>query len=122
METINVQFNEKFEQILKEEAEGFSIDWSLVDIKYTAYEALLITSLPADFGKKMVSMLVLGFEGTIPDIDNWFRSHEFTYAIFYKESDTEFNKSSMLSLGNKGTPKDIATKLRDIFRDFEGES
>lgn len=121
METIDVQFNEKFEQILKEEAEGFSIDWSLVEIKYTAYEALLITSLPADLGKKMVSMVVLGFEGTIPDINNWFRSHKFTYAIFYKESDTEFKKMSMLSLGNEGTPKDIATKLRDIFRDFEGE-
>ena len=70
----------------------------------------------------MVKMVVLGFKGEIPvlDIDSWFRSYRFTYCIYYKTADTETEKMDMLSLGGEGTINDIAIKLRDIFRDFEG--
>ena len=52
METINIVVDKKFEQILKEEAEEFSIDWSLVEIKWVLYEELLLTHLQPPLGKK----------------------------------------------------------------------
>ena len=69
----------------------------------------------------MVRMVVLGFKGKIPvvDIDDWFHSYRFTYCIYYKTANTETKKMDMLSLGAEGTIKEIAIKLRDIFRDFE---
>ena len=76
METINVVVDKKFEEILKEEAEEFSIDWSLVEIKWVLYEELLLTHLQPPLGKNMVKMVVLGFKGEISrqDVDKWFRS------------------------------------------------
>ena len=122
METINVVVDKKFEQILKEEAEEFSIDWSLVEIKWVLYEELLLTHLKPPLGKNMVKMVVLGFKGEIPvqDVDRWFRSYRFTYCIYYKTAHTATEKMDMLSLGAEGTISDIAIKLRDIFRDFKG--
>ena len=122
METINIVVDKKFEQILKEEAEEFSIDWSLVEIKWVLYEELLLTHLQPPLGKNMVKMVVLGFKGEIPvqDVDSWFRSYRFTYCIYYKTAHTATKKTDMLSLGAEGTISDIAIKLRDIFRDFEG--
>lgn len=121
MEKIKVVVDKKFEQILKEEAEDFSIGWSLVDIKWVFYEELLLTDLRPPLGKYMVRMVVLGFKGEIPvlDVDDWFRSYRFTYCIYYKEKDTETKKMEMLSLGDEGTIKDIAIKLGGIFGDFE---
>ena len=120
MEPINV--GKKFEQILKEEAEEFSIDWSLVEIKWVLYEELLLTHLMPPLAEYMVKMVVLGFKGKIPvqDVDSWFRSYRFTYCIYYKTVDTATEKMEMLSLGDKGTIRDIAIKLRDIFKDFKG--
>lgn len=122
METINVVVDEKFEQILKEEAKEFPIDWSLVEINCVLYEDLLLTHLKPPLGKNMVKMVVLGFKGKIPvqDVDRWFRSYRFTYCIYYKTAHTATEKMTMLSLGAEGTIRDIAIKLRDIFRDFEG--
>ena len=123
METINVVVDKKFEQILKEEAKDFSIDWSLVEINCVLYEELLLTHLQPPLGKNMVKMVVLGgFKGEIPvqDVDEWFRSYRFTYCIYYKTADTATEKMEMLSLGAEGTISDIAIKLRDIFRDFKG--
>ena len=122
METINVVADKKFEQILKEEAEEFSIDWSLVEIKWVLYEELLLTHLKPPLDEKMVKMVVLGFKGEISamDIDSWFRSYRFTYCIYYKTADTATENMEMLNLGDKGTISDIAIKLRDIFRDFKG--
>ena len=122
METIKVVVDKKFEQILKEEAKGSSIDWSLVDINWVLYEELLLSHLSPPLGKKMVKIVVLGFKGKIPvlDVDNWFRSYHFTYCIYYKTKDTETKKMEMLSLGAEGTIKEIAVKLDDIFRNFEG--
>ena len=120
METINV--DKKFEQLLKEEAEEFSIDWSLVEINWVLYEELLLAHLKPPLGKKMVKMVVLGFKGEISamDIDSWFRSYRFTYCIYHKTARTVTEKMNTLSLGAEGTISDIAIKLRDIFRDFEG--
>ena len=122
MENITVVVDKKFEELLKEEAEEFSIDWSLVDIKWVLYEELLLTDLRPPLGKYRVRMVVLGFKGEIPmlDVDDWFRSYRFTYCIYYKTADTETKKMDMLNLGDEGTINDIAIKLRDIFRDFEG--
>lgn len=122
METINVVADRKFEQILKEEAEEFSIDWSLVEIKWVLYEELLLTHLKPPLDEKMVKMVVLGFKGEISamDIDSWFRSYRFTYCIYYKTADTATEKMEMLSLGAKGTISEIAIKLRDIFSGFKG--
>lgn len=122
MKKIKVIADKKFEQILKEEAKDFSIDWPLVDINWVLYEELLLSHLSPPLGKYMVKMVVLGFKGKIPvpDIDDWFRSYRFPYCIYYKTVDTETEKMEMLSLGDEGTIKDIAVKLGDIFRDFEG--
>ena len=123
METINVVVDEKFEQMLKEEAEEFSIDWSLVEINCVLYEDLLLTHLRPPLAEYMVKMVVLGFEGKIPvqDVDKWFRSYRFTYCIYYRTTHTATENMEMLSLGDKGTIRDIAIKLRDIFTDFKGE-
>ena len=122
MEHIKVDVDKKFEQILKEEVENLSIDLSLVDINWVLYEDLLLSHLKPPLDKKMVKMVVLGFNGKIPgpDIDDWFRSYRFTYCIYYKTANTETKKMEMLSLGNEGTIKEIAVKLGDIFRDFGG--
>ena len=122
MEIINVVVDKKFEQILKEEAKEFSIDWSLVEINWVLYEELLLTHLKPPLGKNMVKMVVLGFKGKIPvqDVDEWFRSYRFTYCIYYKTAHTAAEKMTMLSLGAEGTISDIAIRLRDIFRDFKG--
>lgn len=121
MEHIKVNVDKKFEQILEGEAAEFSIDWSLVDIKWVLYEELLLSDLRPPSGKYMVRMVVLGFKREIPvlDIDDWFRSYRFTYCIYYKKKHTETQKMDMLSVGAEGTIKEIAIKLRDIFRDFE---
>ena len=123
MEKRKVVVDKKFEQILKEEAEEFSIDWSLVEIKWVLYEELLLSHLSPPLGKNRVKMVVLGFKREIPvlDVDDWFRSHRFTYCIYYKTDDTETEKMEMLSLGAEGTISDIAIKLRDIFSDFKGQ-
>ncbi len=120
MEKIKVVVDKKFEQILKEEAEDFSIDWESVDINWVLYEELLLSHLKPPLGKYRVKMVVLGFKGEIPvlDVDDWFRSYRFTYCIYYKEKDTETEKMDMLSLGAEGTIKEIAIKLGDIFGDF----
>lgn len=122
METINVVVDKKFEQILKEEARDFSIDWSLVEINWVLYEELLLTHLKPPLGKNMVKMVVLGFKGKIPvqDVDSWFRSYRFTYCIYYKTARTATEKMDMLSLGAEGTISDIAMKLHGIFRGFKG--
>ena len=123
MEIVDVVVDKKFEQILKEEAKDFSIDWSLVEINWVLYEELLLTHLQPPLGKNMVKMVVLGgFKGEIPvqDVDRWFRSYRFTYCIYYKTAHTATEKMTMLSLGAEGTISDIAIKLRDIFREFKG--
>ncbi len=122
METINVVADKKFEQILKEEAKEFSIDWSLVEINWVLYEELLLTHLKPPSEKKMVKMVVLGFRGKIPgqDVHRWFRSYRFTYCIYYKIADTATKDIDRLSLGAEGTISDIAIKLRDIFSGFKG--
>ncbi len=122
METINVVVDKKFEQILKEEAKEFSIDWSLVEINWVLYEELLLTHLKPPSDEKMVKMVVLGFKGKIPEqnIDSWFRSYRFTYCIYYKIADTATKDIDRLSLGAEGTISDIAIKLGDIFSGFKG--
>ena len=121
MEHISVNVDKKFEQILKEAAEDFSIDWSLVEIKWVLYEELMLSHLTSPLHNKMAKMVVLGFKGeiSVPDIDDWFRSYRFTYCIYYKTANTETKKMEMLSLGAEGTIKEIAIKLDEIFRDFE---
>ncbi len=118
MEKRKIDFDKIFEQILKEEAKGSSIDWSLVDINWVHYEELLLSHLSPPSGKKMVKMVVLGFRRdiSVQDIEGWFRSHRFAYCIYYKITDTETENIEKLMLGGEGTIKEMAIKLGEIFR------
>ena len=110
-------FEEKFEEVLKEEAEGFDIDWSLVDIESIHYHSTLLTDLPMTLDKYMVRMRVV--EDEIPDTDidryNWFRSHKFIYAIMSKNVRTDSEETDMMTL-YLGTIESIALKTRKAFR------
>ena len=114
-------FEEKFEEVLKEEAKGFDIDWSLVDIESIHYHSTLLTDLPMTLDEYMVRMRVV--ETEVPDMDNiedWFRSHKFIYAIMLKNVRTDSEETDMLTL-DLGTIESIAMKTRNAFRDFQGK-
>ncbi len=117
---MKVNFQEKFEEVLKKESKGFDIEWSLVEIKSIRYQSTLMTALPVDLDKYTVRMRVV--EDEIPDMDtdNWFRSHKFIYAMMSKSVRTEFEKTDMMTF-DIGTIESIAMKTRDAFRDFQGQ-
>ena len=52
------------------------------------------------------------------DIDNWFRSHKFIYAMMSKHVKAELEDMDMLTF-DVGTIESIAMKTRDAFRDFQ---
>ena len=111
-------FEEKFEKALKEEAKGFDIDWQLVDIGSIHYHSTLLTDLPMKLDEYMVRMRVV--ETEIPDMDNindWFKSHKFIYAIMSKSVRTDSEETDLLTL-DLGTIESIAMKTRNAFRDF----
>ena len=114
---MEVKFDEKFEEILTEELSEFNIDRSLIEIEYVPYNFQLVGSLPIDLGQYMIRMKVLTLEGEIPDIDNWFRSHKFIYAMMSKSVRTDNEQMDMMKF-DVGTIRSIATKIHDIFRDF----
>ena len=113
-------FEEKFEEVLKEEAKGFDIDWQLVDIESIHYHSTLMTDLPMDLDKYTVRMRVV--EDEIPDIDvnDWFRSHKFIYGMMSKSVRTDSEQTDMLTF-DVGTIESIAMKTCDAFRDFHGQ-
>ena len=114
-------FEEKFEELLKKEAKGFDIDWQLVDIESIHYHSTLLTDLPMTLDEYMVRMRVV--ETEIPDMDNiddWFRSHKFIYAIMLKNVRTDSEETDLLTL-DLGTIESIALKTREAFRDFHGQ-
>lgn len=113
-------FEEKFAAALEEELKGFDIDRSLVEIKHVRYQATLKNALPVKLGEYAVRMRVVGAEGEIPEmeIDNWFRSHKFIYAIMSKYVEPDFEPTDMITF-DAGTIKSIALKIRDAFRDFQ---
>ena len=118
---MKVNFQEKFEEVLREESKGFGIDWSLVDIESIHYQSTLLTDLPMALDEYMVRMRVV--ETEIPDMDNiddWFRAHKFIYAIMSKNVRTDSEETDMLTL-DLGTIESIALKTRDAFRDFQGQ-
>ena len=115
---MKVNFEQKFKEILKEESKGFGIKWKLVEIKFIHYQ---LTDLPATLEEYMVRMRVVKDE--IPDMDNiddWFRSHKFIYAMMSKHVKAEFEDIDMLTF-DVGTIESIAMKTRDAFRDFQGK-
>lgn len=117
---MKVNFQKKFEEALKKESKGFGIDWSLVDIESIHYHSTLLTDLPMTLDKYTVRMRVV--ETEIPDMDNiddWFRSHKFIYAIMLKNVRTDSEKTDLLTL-DLGTIESIALKTREAFRDFHG--
>lgn len=117
---MKVNFEQKFKEILEEESKGFGIEWELVEIKCIQYQTTLMTDLPVTLDKYTVRMRVV--EDKIPDmdIDNWFISHKFIYAIMSKSVRTEFEKTDMMTF-DIGTIESIAMKTRDAFRDFQGQ-
>ena len=112
---MKVNFEQKFKEILKEESKGFAIDWQLVEIKFIHYQ---LTDLPETLDEYTVRMRVI--EDKIPDkdIDNWFRSHKFIYAMMSKHVKAEFEDMDMLTF-DVGTVESIAMKTREAFRDFQ---
>lgn len=114
---MKTNFEKKFKEILKEESKGFDIKWKLVEIKPIQYQ---LTDLPATLDGYTVRMRVI--EDKIPDkdIDNWFRSHKFIYAMMSKRVKTEFEDMDMLTF-DVGTIGSIVMKTRDAFRDFHGK-
>ena len=113
---MKVNFEQKFKEILEEESKGFGIKWQLVEIKSIHYQ---LTDLPATLDEYTVRMRVVKDE--IPDMDNiddWFRSHKFIYAMMSKHVKTEFEDIDMLTF-DVGTIESIAMKTRDAFRDFQ---
>ena len=114
-------FEEKFEEVLKEEAKGFDIDWSLVDIESIHYHSTLMSALPMDVDGYTVRMRVV--EDEIPDMDNiynWFRSHKFIYGMMSKSVRTEFEETDMMTF-DIGTIESIALKTRKAFRNLHEE-
>ena len=112
---MNVNFEQKFKEILKEELKGFEIKWKLVEIKFIPYR---LTDLPATLDEYTVRMRVIEDEIPDKDTDNWFRSHKFIYAMMSKHVKTEFEDMDMLTF-DVGTIESIAMKTRDAFRDFQ---
>ena len=118
---MKVKFQEKFKEILKKEAKGFDIDWSLVDIESIHYHSTLMTALPMDLDRYTVRMRVV--EDEIPDIDNiddWLRSHKFIYGMMSKSVKTDSEQTDMLTF-DVGTIESIATQIRNTFRNFHGQ-
>ena len=116
---MKVNFQEKFKKVLKEESTGFDIDWQLVDIESIHYHSTLLTDLPMTLDEYIVRMRVV--ETEIPDMDNindWFKSHKFIYAIMLKNVRTDSEETDMLTL-DLGTIESIAMKTREAFRDFQ---
>ena len=116
---MKANFEEKFEEVLKREAKGFDIDWSLVDIESIHYHSTLMTALPMDLGKYMVRMRVVEDEIPDVDVDKWFRSHKFIYGMMLKSVRTEFEETDVMTFAI-GTIESIALKTRKAFRDLHG--
>ena len=112
---MKINFEKKFEKTLKEELKGFDIDWQLVDIKSIHYQ---LTDLPETLDKYTVRMRIIEDEIPDLDIDDWFRSHKFIYAMMSKHVKTEFEDIDVLTF-DVGTIESIAMKTRDAFRDFQ---
>ena len=116
---MKVNFQEKFKEVLKKEAKGFDIDWSLVDIESIHYHSTLMTALPMDLDGYTVRIRVV--EDEIPgmgiDIYNWFKSHKFIYGMMSKSVRTDSEQTDMLTF-DVGTIESIALKTRKAFRDF----
>ena len=115
---MKINFEKKFEKTLKEESKGFDIKWKLVEIRFTPYQ---LTDLPETLDKYTVRMRVI--KDKMPNMDNiddWFRSHKFIYAMMSKHVKTEFEDMDML-IFDVGTIESIAMKTRDAFRDFHGK-
>ena len=117
---MKVNFERKFKEMLKEESKGFAIDWQLVDIESIHYHSTLMTDLPVTLDRYTVRMRVIEDEIPDKDIDNWFRSHKFIYAMMSKHVKTEFDDIDMLTF-DVGTIESIALKTRDAFRDCKGQ-
>ena len=112
---MKVNFQEKFEELLKEESIDFNIDWQLVDIESVCYHTTLLTDLPMTLDKYTVRMRVV--ENKIPDTDNiddWFRAHKFIYAMMSKNIRTD-EDTDMLRL-ELGTIESIVMETRNAFR------
>ena len=115
-----VNFEEKFEEVLKEESKGFGIDWQLVDIESIHYHSTLLTDLPMTLDEYVVRMRVVEDEiADMDNIDDWFKSHKFIYAIMSKNVKTESERTDIMTF-DIGTIESIAMKTRKAFRYFYG--
>ena len=119
---MKVNFEKKFEKILKEESKGFDVDWSLVEIKHARYQSTLMSALPMKLDEYTVRMRIIGVDAEIPEmeIDNWFRSHKFIYAMMSEDVRADHEHTDIITF-DVGTIESIAMKIREAFRDFQGQ-
>ncbi len=118
---MEVKFEEKFEEVLKEESKAFGIDWSLVEIKHIHYSMPLKEALPLQPDEYLVRLRVLEVEIPEMEVDKWFRSHNFIHGIMSKSVRTEQEEPDIVTL-DIGTIESIASKIRDTFRNFPRQS
>ena len=117
---MDFKFDEKFEEILTEELEAFGIESSSIEIKYALHNSLLTIPSPIDpdADEYVVRMEVVGYEGEIPDVDDyidkWFRSCVFIYNMTSRNVN-DSTKIDMMDYG-RGTIKSIATKICNVFK------
>ena len=117
---MKVNFQEKFEEVLRNELKGFDIDWSLVEIKSIRYQTTLMSALPVTLDEYTVRMRVVEAESPGIDTVNWFRSRKFIYGMMSKSVRTDLEQTDMLTF-DVGTIESIALKTRDAFRYFQGQ-
>lgn len=111
-------FEKKFKEMLKEESNGFDIDWQSVEIKSVDNQNTLMRDLPITLNNYMVRMRVVKDEIPDMDIDNWFSSHKFIFAMMSKSVRTDYEETDMM-LFDIGTIESIALKTRKAFKDFK---
>lgn len=104
----NLDFKQKFKEMLKEVSKDFNIQWSLVDIEFIDYFNTKLTNLPASLEKYTIRIRVIEDEIPEVDIDNWFKSHKFIYGIMVHVID--------LLTFDVGTIESISLKIRAAFR------
>ena len=123
---MDVNFEEKFKEILKKESEEFDIDWSLVQIEFYSPNFMQMPTEPMQSNKcdeYMIRMVIneVNMEDATDDINQWFRCYKFTYNMSSKSIRSKFTGDLDMNYGQTGTIKSIAEKIRDIFKHFHEE-
>ncbi len=112
----DMKYKKVFLKILKEHSSMMSYtDLSSVDVEWCSYEKLLSTDKSPLPNKKTVKLYVLMLPMGVENFDEWFRSHDLTYSIFYKTNISLREDSIIQMVRGRASVKEIASKLNSIF-------